>query len=457
MYSNKTIVAIATPIGKGGVGIIRISGNKVKKISLFILGKIPKPRYAEYLTFFKKKKQVIDKGIVLFFPRPNSFTGEDILEFHCHGGIIVLNILLKQILKISNTRIANPGEFSLRSFLNNKIDLIQAEAISGLIESNSIQAAKASINSLNGLFSKRIYKLIKNIISMRKFIEYIIDFPEENTKIFSKKKFKKFLNKLINKLTILIKDSYQGKKIQEGIKIVLTGRPNTGKSTLMNSLSEHDTSIVTNIPGTTRDILHEFIYLNNVCINIVDTAGLRKVSNIIESIGIKKSWKEINNADYLFFIEESSMFFKKNIFYFNKSIKKFLKKFPKNIPLIIIINKSDLINKDFNIKKYKQYTIIILSAKSSKDINLLKNFLKKNILNSNNLEGVFLARQRHISLIKKSFNCLKNIENKFKKNIEIEFLSEELKIAQKYLNKITGKFTSDNLLKEIFSKFCIGK
>ncbi|QJC29273.1 tRNA uridine-5-carboxymethylaminomethyl(34) synthesis GTPase MnmE [Enterobacteriaceae endosymbiont of Plateumaris rustica] len=451
--NTNTIIARATPLGQGSIGIIRVSGNNSINVMKNILHiSYMKPRYAYYLPFFYKTK-IIDKGIALWFPKPNSFTGEDVFELQCHGGPIILDLLIRYIMTFPGIRIANPGEFSERAFLNKKIDLTQAEAISDLISANSKTAVFSAMNLLNGNFSVFLNKFKKNIIDLRSNIESFIEFEENNINLFKVDILIK-LETLLNDLSKLIKYVNYGISIRDGIKIIFVGPPNSGKSSLINLLSKRNVSIITNIPGTTRDILYEKIYINSIPIQIIDTAGIRKTKNIIENIGIKKTINEINKANYLFLIVNDNIT-NNNL---SKIINNYLSNFIKKIPIIIIRNKIDLTNNNPEIITNSEFITIKLSVKTKKGIPILINYIKKNITYKHNTEDMFTSRARHINILKLVFNYIQEGKLIFSSiDSPIELLSENLKLAQIELDNITGKFTSKNLLENIFSKFCIGK
>ncbi|QJC34697.1 tRNA uridine-5-carboxymethylaminomethyl(34) synthesis GTPase MnmE [Enterobacteriaceae endosymbiont of Donacia crassipes] len=449
-----TIIARATPLGQGSIGVIRISGNKVINVIKHTLKlKYIKPRYAYYLPFFYKNK-IIDKGIVLWFPKPDSFTGEDILELQCHGNAILIDLLINDIIThINGVRIAYPGEFSKRAFLNKKIDLTQAEAIADIISANSKQAIFSAMNLMNGKFSLLLKNFKDLIIDMRIKIESFLEFNHENNfSIFCKKiliKIKKSLKFLIK----IIQYVKNGIKIKEGIKIVLIGPPNSGKSSLMNLITNKNVSIVTDIPGTTRDILHEKIYVNSVPIEIIDTAGIRNTTNKIEVIGIEKTFQEIKNANYIFLVVEDQI--SENIL--SQIIKKYLKNFLKKIPIIIIRNKIDITNSNSEIIHQNYYVIIKLSVKNKKGISILANFINKNIVNTNSNEDQFTARARYIDSLNSINKLLIKGQKNFLKTYSLELIAEDLRLIQKDLDLITGEFTSKDLLDNIFSQFCVGK
>jgi tRNA modification GTPase len=308
--SHTTIAAQATAPGRGGVGIIRVSGPEAKKVAKVILGKVPDIRKAEYLPFYNNylvnKRQVLDQGIALYFKGPNSFTGEDIIEFQGHGGPVILDMLLKAILAIPNIKMAKPGEFSEQAFLNDKLDLTQAEAIADLINSSSEQAARSALHSLQGDFSKLVNQMVESIIHLRMYVEAAIDFPEEEIDFLADKKVVTDLKAIISRVEAVRKQAQQGSIIREGMRVVIAGKPNAGKSSLLNALSGKQSAIVTDIAGTTRDVLAEQIHIDGMPLHIIDTAGLRESDDIVEQIGIKRAWQEINQADRVLLMVDAS-------------------------------------------------------------------------------------------------------------------------------------------------------
>ncbi|MGK2896975.1 MAG: tRNA uridine-5-carboxymethylaminomethyl(34) synthesis GTPase MnmE [Candidatus Makana argininalis] len=460
MTNLDTIAAFSTPPGNGSIGIIRISGNLTKKVAYLILKKIPSNRLAEYLSFFDLHGKLIDKGIAIFYSKPNSYTGEDVLELQGHGGQIVLDMLLKCVISIKGIRIANPGEFSERAFINEKIDLIQAEAIYDIINANSITAVKCAINSIKGDFSLYINNIIKTINNLRIKIEASIDFSDQNIDIVDLNEIENNINYIISLINKLKNESKNGIILREGINTVIVGESNVGKSSLFNLLSKKEISIVTEIKGTTRDIIHEYIKIDELVINLIDTAGIRFTKNKIEKIGISRTWNEIKSANHILLLFDSNknIDISKNIIF--KKIKEFIKC---NSEITIIFNKSDINKKKICIKNViinnENYTTIHLSTKYDIEsgINILKNHLKNIMLNNTNDEGIFISRRRHLYLLEKSYICLLNCKNHIKNNNSYELIAEELMLCHKYLNHILGKFKSNNLIKDIFSKFCIGK
>ncbi|AJA44233.1 tRNA uridine-5-carboxymethylaminomethyl(34) synthesis GTPase MnmE [Frischella perrara] len=449
-----TIVAQATPPGRGGVGIIRISGNQVKEVAQAVLGKLPKPRYAEYLPFLDENGQVIDQGIALFFPNPHSFTGEDVLELQGHGGPIILDLLIKRILSIPATRIARPGEFSERAFLNDKVDLAQAEAIADLIDASSEQAAKSAMSSLQGVFSNKINELVNLLINLRIFVEAAIDFPEEEIDFLSDGKIETQLKDVIKQLNDVRSEAKQGSLLREGMKVVIAGRPNAGKSSLLNALSGRDSAIVTDIAGTTRDVLREHIHIDGMPLHIIDTAGLRDAYDEVERIGIERAWVEIEQADRVLLMVDGTTTTEINP---EKLWPEFMQRLPSHIPVTVIRNKADLTGETLGYSDVSQYSLIRLSARTGNGVDLLRDHLKQTMGFSATAEGGFLARRRHLQALEQA---AKHLDNGLEQLITYhagELLAEELRLAQESLSEITGSFTSDDLLGKIFGSFCIGK
>ena len=306
MYATDTIAAQATAPGRAGVGIIRVSGPQAIAVAQAVLGRVPKARVAEYLPFLAADRSVLDQGIALYFPGPNSFTGEDVLELQGHGGPVLLDMLLRRILQITDLRIARPGEFSERAFLNDKLDLTQAEAIADLIDASSEQAARSAMQSLQGEFSRQIHALVEKVIYLRMYVEAAIDFPDEEIDFLSDGKVSGDLADIRTDLTQIQKQATQGSILREGMKVVIAGRPNAGKSSLLNALAGREAAIVTDIAGTTRDVLREHIHIDGMPLHIIDTAGLREATDKVEQIGIERAWQEILQADRVLFMVDST-------------------------------------------------------------------------------------------------------------------------------------------------------
>ncbi|OCG10105.1 tRNA uridine(34) 5-carboxymethylaminomethyl synthesis GTPase MnmE [Gilliamella sp. App6-5] len=452
--NSDTIVAQATPPGRGGVGILRISGPKVQAVAQAVLGKLPKPRHADYLPFLASDGSTLDEGIALFFPNPHSFTGEDVLELQGHGGPVILDLLLKRVLEVPQVRIARPGEFSERAFLNDKLDLAQAEAIADLIDASSEQAAKSAISSLQGVFSKKVNALVESLIHLRIFTEAAIDFPEEEIDFLSDGKIEAQLNEVITRLSEVRQEAKQGTLLREGMKVVIAGRPNAGKSSLLNALAGRDAAIVTDIAGTTRDVLREHIHIDGMPLHIIDTAGLREASDEVERIGIERAWQEIEQADRVLFMVDSTTTIETNP---EKLWPEFIERLPKQMPVTVIRNKADLTGEALGYSEVNGYSLIQLSARTGEGMALLRDHLKQVMGFTSSTEGGFLARRRHLQALEKAAEHLNNGKYQLITFHAGELLAEELRLAQEALSEITGEFTSDDLLGRIFSSFCIGK
>ncbi|WP_197494817.1 tRNA uridine-5-carboxymethylaminomethyl(34) synthesis GTPase MnmE [Gallibacterium genomosp. 1] len=451
---KETIVAQATPPGRGGVGILRVSGPLSEQVAKEVLGKTLKPRFANYLPFKDIDGSVLDQGIALFFKAPNSFTGEDVLELQGHGGQVILDLLLKRILQIKGVRLARPGEFSEQAFLNDKIDLTQAEAIADLIDASSEQAARSALKSLQGEFSTKVHQLVDELIYLRTYVEAAIDFPDEEIDFLADGKIEAHLNQIIAKVAEVQSQAKQGSLLREGMKVVIAGRPNAGKSSLLNALAGRDAAIVTDIAGTTRDVLREHIHLDGMPLHIIDTAGLRTATDEVERIGIERAWQEIDQADRVLFMLDSTT---TDETLPEKIWPEFMSRLPPSIPVTIIRNKADISGEAEGIRTENGYTTITLSAKTQQGIQLLKEHLKESIGYQTVTEGGFLARRRHLEALKQAAQHLQQGHIQLTQFYAGELLAEELKMAQNALSEITGQFTSDDLLGNIFSSFCIGK
>lgn len=442
-----TIAAIATPPGQGGVGIVRVSGAKVSSIAKAILGHCPPSRRAEYLSFNDFDGNVVDKGIALYFKKPNSFTGEDVLELHGHGGQVVLDMLLQQTL-MHGARIARAGEFTERAFTNDKLDLAQAEAVADLIAAESEDAARAAMRSLIGEFSASIHLLVEQLIELRMHVEAALDFPEEEIDFIEDKFISEKLDAIKQGVVGVLESARQGCLLKEGMTVVIAGKPNAGKSSLLNRLAESETAIVTDIPGTTRDVLREYIQIDGLPLHIIDTAGLRETDDVIELEGVRRAWKEIEKCDRLLYVIDSQT--KDNL------PDHIYKQIPEHIGLSVVYNKTDLSGEQNRIVERKNRTDIYLSAKNGHGVDLLRRHLKKCMGYERHSEGQFIARRRHITAIINTSNHL-IAAKKSLQNSAAELMAEDLKLAQQELSSITGEFTSDDLLGRIFADFCIGK
>lgn len=444
---TETIAAVATPPGRGGVGIIRISGPKTPALAQALLGFLPKPRFAEYCVFQDQNGAAIDRGLALYFPKPNSFTGEDVLELHGHGGPIILDCLLRRILEL-DARLARPGEFSERAFLNDKLDLVQAEAIADLIDACSEQAARAAVRSLQGDFSKQIQQLVATLIHLRMHVESAIDFPEEEIDFLTEGKISEQLSALLQQLQALQATAQQGSLLREGMTVVLAGAPNAGKSSLLNALSGRDVAIVTELPGTTRDVLRNALQIDGLPLHVIDTAGLRDSVDPVEQEGIRRAMLEINNADQILLVTDGTTNNSDPSPFYTTILQK---------NFILIRNKIDLLGETPALQHENGTPVISLSAKTGAGVSLLREYLKSCMGFQANLEGGFTARRRHLEALTRTEHALMNGQQQLANSRAGELLAEDLRQAQVALSEITGEFTSDDLLGNIFASFCIGK
>lgn len=451
---KETIVAQATAPGRGGIGILRVSGPLATKVAQAILGKCPKPRMADYLPFKDADGTILDQGIALYFKSPNSFTGEDVLELQGHGGQVVLDLLLKRILQIDGIRLARPGEFSEQAFLNDKLDLAQAEAIADLIDATSEQAVRSALKSLQGEFSKKVNELVDSVIYLRTYVEASIDFPDEEIDFLADGKIEANLRGIINQLEAVRSEAKQGSILREGMKVVIAGRPNAGKSSLLNALAGHEAAIVTDIAGTTRDVLREHIHIDGMPLHIIDTAGLRDATDEVERVGISRAWTEIEQADRIILMLDSSDPESADL---SKVRSEFLAKLPSTLPVTLVRNKIDLNGEQASESEQGGYQMISLSAQTHDGVQLLREHLKQAMGFQTGMEGGFLARRRHLDALDKAAEHLQIGLVQLTEFHAGELLAEELRLVQSYLSEITGQFTSDDLLGNIFSSFCIGK
>jgi tRNA modification GTPase len=447
----ETIAAVATAPGRGGVGIVRVSGDKAGEIAEAILGKLPEPRYAHYGPFYGAEGEVLDRGIALYFPNPNSFTGEDVLELQGHGGPVVLQWLLERVVQLG-ARLAEPGEFSKQAFMNDKLDLAQAEAIADLIEASSAQAAKSALRSLQGDFSREVNTLVEELIQLRLYVEAAIDFPEEEIDFLSDGKVAGQLQHILDRLHQVFASAQQGVLLREGMSVVILGRPNAGKSSLLNALSGKEIAIVTDIAGTTRDIVKEEINIDGMPLHILDTAGVREATDQVEQIGIERAWAAIDNADRVLVMLQAGEAI-------HPEDQVILDKLPDSIPVTLVRNKIDLINHQpmIEVEQATGRSVIWLSAKHKVGLELLREHLKTEMGYAQTEEGVFMARKRHLDALQLALDYTLNGQQQLELFAAGELLAEDLRMAQDALSEITGRFTSDDLLGRIFSSFCIGK
>ena len=458
-----TICALATPVGKSGIGIVRLSGPDVAKACEEILGFLPSPRHAHYCDFLGADQTVIDQGVAIYYQSPDSFTGEDILELQGHGGVYVLNTVLERVLSL-DIRLAGPGEFSERAFLNDKIDLLQAEAIADLIDANSKQAVQSAMRTLKGQFSELVHDLVTMLTTIRISVEAAIDFSDEDIDLMADAKVGESIEETLNQISRVYAQAEQGSLLKEGLQVVIAGIPNAGKSSLLNALSGINSAIVTDIPGTTRDLLTEDISIDGMPIHIIDTAGLRTSNNIVEIEGVKRAHDAIETADQILLVFDCTTSEQDAA-----TVLQPLNLAEKNADLIesiltrctLIYNKIDLLDnvpgKDSVLYKNKELSIIRLSAKQGTGIGMLRDHLKTCAGFRPTEETAFVARERHLAELKKAEKLIRHGLFQLSKGSHLELVAEDLRLAQNHLGGITGEFTSDDLLGEIFSRFCIGK
>ncbi|MBP6562468.1 MAG: tRNA uridine-5-carboxymethylaminomethyl(34) synthesis GTPase MnmE [Neisseriaceae bacterium] len=443
-----TIAAIATAPGRGGVGVIRLSGHNLLPVAEQLSqGKTPKPRMALYTDFYDADGQAIDNGLMLFFKGPASFTGEDVIELQGHGGPVVLNMLLKRCLALG-AQMAEPGEFTKRAFLNNKLDLAQAESVADLIDASSQSAAKSAVRSLKGAFSEHIHVLVDQLITLRMLVEATLDFPEEDIDFLEAANAKGKLADIQGQLAQVLASASQGALLREGMQVVLVGAPNVGKSSLLNALAGDDVAIVTDIAGTTRDTVKEHIIIDGVPVHIIDTAGLRDTDDVVEKIGIARSEAAVKQADVALVLIDP----REGL---NQTTEAILAQLPSSLKRIEVQNKIDLSGETpEHVSRETGSDLIKLSAKTGAGLDLLRQALLDQVGWQGDQEGLFLARERHVQALlaaQEELVCASQIDT------EIELLAEHLRLAQMSLSEITGEFTADDLLGVIFSRFCIGK
>jgi tRNA modification GTPase len=446
--ANDVIAAVATPPGRGGVGIVRVSGPHLGTILTALVKTKIEPRRATRVSFFDAQGLAIDQGMVLYFPAPNSYTGEDVIELHGHGGPIVMQLLLDRCLYLG-ARVAAPGEFTQRAYLNSKLDLAQAESVADLINASTAVAARCAVRSLQGDFSQRIGSLIEALIELRMRVEATLDFPEEDVETIEYTNSNTMLMRVTEELGQVLAASQQGSLLREGINVVLVGQPNVGKSSLLNRLAGTDLAIVTAIPGTTRDPIRESVHINGVPLHIIDTAGLREPQDEVEKHGISKTWEAISRASVVLWISDVT---RPQTEVIDSLLEKRL---PAGISHLHIVNKIDLTEAGASDSAKQKPGKIYLSAKSGAGIDILRAALLKAAgWRGNESEGLFMARARHLLAIR---TAAKHLANAKECVAELELFAEELKLAQAALSDITGPFTADDLLGKIFSQFCIGK
>lgn len=448
MSATTTIAAIATPAGRGGVGIVRLSGPLVTRIAEQLLGEVPPPRQVVLKAFRDRDGQLLDSGLAIFFATPASFTGEDVLELHGHGGPVVMDMLLARCLELG-ARLAEPGEFSRRAFLNDKIDLTQAEAIADLIDSGSAEAARAAMRSLQGEFSASVHSLTEAVIETRMHVEAAIDFPEEEIDFLADTVLTQRIQRTRELCARILAEARQGALLREGMTVVIAGEPNAGKSSLLNRLAGYAAAIVTDIPGTTRDVLRERIHIDGMPLHIADTAGLRDVSDIVEAEGIRRAHAEMTRADRILYVIDATRLLDEN------ALARELARLPANVPVTLVFNKVDL-RRDHPRPTHSTLFQLDVSAVTGEGIDALRSHLKTCMGFVGADSGTISARRRHLDALLRAQQHLNDAAELLEQRAG-ELMAEELRQAQQALAEITGEFTSDDLLGRIFASFCIGK
>ena len=443
-----TIAAVATPPGRGGIGVVRVSGPRSAAIAEAICGRLPEPRQAIVRRFRSGEGEVLDQGIVLYFPAPHSFTGEDVVEFQGHGGPVVMDGLLARIVELG-ARLARPGEFSERAFLNEKLDLAQAEAIADLIACDTAAAARAALRSLQGEFSHKVNALVEGLIALRLYVEAAIDFPEEEIDFLADGIIAARLIALRERVGVLQAAAGQGRLLRDGMTVVIAGRPNAGKSSLLNHLAGREAAIVTAVPGTTRDVLREQISIEGMPLHVIDTAGLRDSDDPVEQEGIRRAWAEIAAADRILMVVDDRLGWMAEDAVLREQL-------PADTPVTVIYNKIDLSDRSPEIREGRWGPEILLSAKTEAGLGLLRGHLKS-CMGYQGGEGTFMARRRHLDALERAAAALERAAEQLEVFQAGELVAEELREAQNALAEITGEFTSEELLSRIFSSFCIGK
>jgi len=444
--ANDAIAAIATPPGRGGIGVVRVSGPGLEPTVRALAGRAVRSRQATRADFLDATGTVIDQGLILYFPAPHSYTGEDVLELHGHGGPVVLNLLLQRCLELG-ARLAEPGEFTKRAFLNDKIDLAQAEGVADLIDAATAQAARCAMRSLQGDFSRRIEALVDALTELRIFVEATLDFPDEEVEFLESGKVRERLAGIRTQLAAIIAASQQGQLLRDGIHIVLTGQPNVGKSSLLNALAGTERAIVTEIPGTTRDLIRETISLNGVPLHVIETAGLREPRDPVEKIGIERTWQAVAAADLVLWVSDLT---RPETCVPDPALGA---RTMAGVPQLHVLNKGDLAGVEPSVRPKDGMVEVAVSAKSGAGLDLLKSAMLAaagwDVAN----EGAFMARERHLQALQLAREHVTQAAGQS----QVELVAEELKLAQRALGSITGEVTPDDLLGKIFSHFCIGK
>jgi len=441
-----TIAAVSTAQGRGGVGVVRISGPGVQDLAKGIIADLPKARHATFCSFLDESGDTLDQGIALYFPAPHSYTGEEVLELQGHGGPAVVQMVLQRCLDLG-ARLAQPGEFTRRAFLNDKIDLAQAESVADLIDANTTEAARSAMRSLRGEFSAAIHDLVEGLIHLRMLVEAMLDFPEEQVDAVDLKRRDELLKDIRSKLQGTLDSAKQGSLLREGVHVVIAGQPNVGKSSLLNRLSGEEVALVSDIPGTTRDVIRQGIQIRGIPMHILDTAGLRLSQDTVENLGIARTYQTLHQADLILLVLDASLGM-------TAEDKAILNDLPAEIPHLLIYNKADLTRGNPSNNTETHNAFVLVSAKTGEGLEELRVKLLELVGWRDQESGSFMARERHLQALTRSRTYLDQAQIVLP---SAELFAEELRMAQRALNEITGEFTQDDLLGEIFSRFCIGK
>jgi tRNA modification GTPase len=454
-----TIVAVASAAGRGAVGVIRVSGPRVPQIAADILGGLPAPRRARFSSFLDAQGGSVDQGLALYFPAPASYTGEHVLELQGHGGALVVDMVLKRLLELG-CRMARPGEFSERAFLNGKIDIAQAEAIADLIDAGTTAAARAAVRSLQGEFSARVDDLKTRITELRAYVEAAIDFPDEEIDFLSDKALGERLAAVFAAFDSITAAARQGALLREGLNVVIAGKPNAGKSSLLNKLAGDEVAIVTDVPGTTRDVLRQQVHLDGLPLNLADTAGLRAVADVVEAEGVRRARNEIARADRVLYVVDAGIADKDRDEDAAQNPAPWaaeLEQLPAGIPVTLVFNKIDLTSAPARLDETADPPKVFLSARTGSGLDLLRSHLKAAAGYGDIEFGAFSARRRHLDALSRARQHVQAAVDTLSNSRAFELFAEDLRLAQHALGEITGEFTSEDLLGEIFGSFCIGK
>jgi tRNA modification GTPase len=450
-----TIVAVASAAGRGAVGVVRVSGPRVPQIAADILGGLPAPRRARFSSFLDAQGGSVDQGLALYFPAPASYTGEHVLELQGHGGALIVDMVLKRLLELG-CRMARPGEFSERAFLNGKIDIAQAEAIADLIDAGTTAAARAAVRSLQGEFSARVVDLKTRITELRAYVEAAIDFPDEEIDFLSDKALGDRLAAVFAAFDSITAAARQGALLREGLNVVIAGKPNAGKSSLLNRLAGDDVAIVTDVPGTTRDVLRQHVHLDGMPLNLADTAGLRAVADVVEAEGVRRARSEIARADRVLYVVDAGLAGGVN----DEEPAPWaaeLQQLPTGVPVTLVFNKIDLTGAPARLDETARPPMVFLSARTGSGLELLRSHLKASAGYRESESGAFSTRRRHLDALSRARQHVQNAAAILSSARAFELFAEDLRFAQHALGEITGEFTSEDLLGEIFGSFCIGK